>query len=141
MATEISGPSDRARSRASSSRLACHAASMVRRRSGRPGNAATASSAAWGASVGIGLRSAGTGSALARAISAASIIPADAIRAARLRRLGKGHQQGRLAERQSLRLLAEIRKRGGANPFEIAAIGGQAQIEREHFILGELPLD
>ena len=54
---------------------------------------------------------------------------------------GKRHQQRRLAEREPPRLLAEIGERGGANAFEIAAIGRETEIQREHLVLGQAALD
>ncbi len=121
----------------------------------RSGAAATTASAACGASIGIGLRPSGTGSSLARAISSAGTRPAAAMRSSTrsralraastersgrrmLRRLRQRHQQRRFGERQPARLLAEIGERGGADAFEIAAIGREAEIEREDLVLAEL---
>ena len=64
-----------------------------------------------------------------------------AIGPALLRRLRQGHQQGRLPERQAARLLAEIGERCRAHAFEIAAIGREAEIERQDLVLGERALD
>ncbi len=60
-----------------------------------------------------------------------------AVGPARFRRLRQRDQQRRLAERQPPRLLAEIGERGGAHAFEIAAVGREAEIEREDFVLAE----
>ena len=60
-----------------------------------------------------------------------------AIRPPRFRRLRQRHQQRRFAERQPARLLAEIGQRGGADAFEIAAIGRQRQIERQDLRLAQ----
>ena len=60
---------------------------------------------------------------------------ARAIRPAQLGRLRQRHQQRRLAERQPPRLLAEIGERGGADAFDIAAIGREIEIERENLSL------
>ena len=65
----------------------------------------------------------------------------EAIRAARFRRLRQRHQQRRLAEREPLRLLAEIGERRRPDAFEIAAIGGEAQVKRQHLVLTQVPLD
>src|SRR6516162_9951052 len=123
MAIEISDPSARARARARSSRLFCQTASMLScwTRSFRART--TASSAAIGASIGIGTRATGIGSALARAIGPACF-----------RRLRQRDQQRCLAEREPAGLLAEIGKRCGAHAFEIAAERGEAQVEIEHLI-------
>ena len=64
-----------------------------------------------------------------------------AIRPALLRRLRQGDQHGRLAQRQAARLLAEISERSRAHAFEVAAIGREAEIERQDFVLGERALD
>ncbi len=58
-----------------------------------------------------------------------------------LRRLRQRHQERGFRQRQPARLLAEIGERGGADAFQIAPIGGEAEIEREDLILAELPLD
>ena len=60
-----------------------------------------------------------------------------AVRPAQLRRLRQGDQQRRLGHRKPPRLLAEIGERCRANAFEIAAIGREAEIERQHLILGQ----
>ncbi len=57
------------------------------------------------------------------------------------RRLRQRHQQRRFRQRQSLRLLAEIGDRRGANALEIAAIRRQRQIQIENLIFCQLPLD
>ena len=131
---------------------------MVRRWIFRRGAAAMAWSAACGASTGIGLRPAGTASSLASATSSAGMRPASrdavehavarsargrdrAVRPAQLRRLRQRDQQRRLGHRQPARLLAEIGERRRANAFEIAAIGREAEIERQHLVLGERALE
>ena len=65
----------------------------------------------------------------------------EAVRPAKLRRLRQRHEEGGLAERQPLRLLAEIRERGRPDAFEISAIRRERQIEAEDFVLGEASLD
>ena len=120
----------------------------------RSGDAATASSAACGASIGIGVAppaparpsparsrrrgrrrqpppGRGRGRARARAAFGEAVGPP------RFRRLRQRHQQRRFAEGEPARLLAEIGERGGANAFDIAAIGRQLEIEREHLVLAE----
>ena len=151
----MSGPSARARSRASSSRFFCSVASMVRRWSGASGAAATTASAACGASIGIGLRPSAPARCLARAISSAGNDAGRgdavehavagvarrldrAVRAALLRRLRQRDQQRRLAQRQPPRLLAEIGERRGAHAFEVAAVGREAEVEREDLVLGRV---
>ena len=64
-----------------------------------------------------------------------------AIEPSGFRRLRQRHQQRRFRERQSLRLLAEIGDRGGANALEIAAIRRQRQIQIEDLVFCQLPLD
>ena len=64
-----------------------------------------------------------------------------AIRAADFRRLRQRHQQRRFRQRQPPRLLAEIGERGGANAFEIAAIGREAEVEREDLVLAQRALE
>src|SRR5262249_60586027 len=64
-----------------------------------------------------------------------------AVGTALLRRWRQGHQQRRLAQGQAARLLAEIGERGRARAFEIAAIGREAEIEREDLVLGERALE
>ena len=51
------------------------------------------------------------------------------IRPTQLWRLRQGHQQRGLGKRQPPRLLAEIGKRGGAHPFQVAAERCQAKVE------------
>ena len=121
---------------------------MVSRTSLPGGTSATARSAACGASIGMGRRPVGTGSALASAISSAGTLPergktvehavtrlsrarcGRAVRPPRLRRLRQRHQERRFAEREPPRLLAEIGQRGGADAFDIAAIRREIEIER-----------
>ena len=64
-----------------------------------------------------------------------------AVGPAGLGRLGQGDQQRLFAGRQGLGLMAEIGERGGADAFEIAAIGGQGQVGRQDLGLGEPRLD
>jgi hypothetical protein len=59
---------------------------------------------------------------------------------AQLGRLRQRHEQGRLGQRQAARLLAEIGERGCAHALQIAAEGGEAQIEPQDGVLGELAL-
>ena len=64
-----------------------------------------------------------------------------AVGAALFGQLRQRDQQGGFRDRQPLRLLAEIGERGGADAFEIAAIGRQRQVALEDLLLGEPPLD
>ena len=158
MATDRLAPSARARSRARSSRFCCSVASMVSRCRLRPGAAATTASAEWGASIGIGLRPSGTALALGRrhlvgrhqAGGGKAIEHAVArglrrrqrpIGPALLGRLRQCHQQRGFRQGQPARLLAEIGERGCPDAFEIAAIGREAEIEREDLILAQRVLD
>ena len=107
---------------------------------------------------GNGARACGTGSRFAAAASSALMIPraatrsstrsraaraasAEAVGPARLRRLRQRDQQRRLAERELLRLLAEIGERGGAHAFEIAAERREREIAVEHARLADRALD
>ena len=65
------------------------------------------------------------------------------IRPPDFRRLRQRDQQRGFRERQPPRLLAEIGQRCGANAFEIAAIGREAEVKREDLVLaqGALELD
>ena len=63
-----------------------------------------------------------------------------AVGAAPLRRLRQGDEQRRLGRVQPARLLAEIGERGGAHALDVAAIGGERQVELEDLVLGERPL-
>src|SRR5262249_49741019 len=158
IATEMLGPSARARSRASSSSAFCRVASIVRRCRVRSGAAATIASAACGASIGIGLRPVGTGSrppgagSSPRSTPAAAGRPAGgdaveytvargarrrggAVGPAQLRRLRQRHQQRLLGEAEAARLLAEIGERGGPDAFKIAAVRRETEIEREDLVL------
>ena len=65
----------------------------------------------------------------------------EAIRPAQLRRLRQGHEQGCFAEREPARLLAEIRERGGPDPFQIAAIRGEREVEVEDLVLAQDALE
>ena len=58
-----------------------------------------------------------------------------------LGRLGKCYEECRLAGRQAARLLAEIGERGGAHALEIAAEGGERQVDREDLRLGVTSLE
>ena len=60
-----------------------------------------------------------------------------AVRPARLGRLRQGDQQRLLAVGQALRLVAEVGEAGGAHALQIAAVGRQRQVERQHLALGE----
>ena len=64
-----------------------------------------------------------------------------AVGPSRLRRLGKGDEKRTLGGREPLRLLAEIGKRGGACALDVAAIGGERQVEIEDLLLREALLD
>ena len=75
--------------------------------------------------------------AVARGMRAGEV----AVGPAALRQLRQRHQQGRLRQRQPLRLLAEIGERGGADAFEVAAIGRQRQIALQDLALAHAPLD
>ena len=59
----------------------------------------------------------------------------------RLGRLRDRDQQCGFAEREPSRLLAEIGMRGRAHAFQVAAVGGEREIEREDVVLGELALE
>ncbi len=63
-----------------------------------------------------------------------------AVGPARLGRLRQRDEQRRLAVTEAARLLAEIGQRGGAQAFEIAAIGRQRQIQVEDLAFGKTPL-
>jgi hypothetical protein len=60
-----------------------------------------------------------------------------AVRSASLGRLRQGDQQGLLAVGQAGRLVAEIAEAGGPRAFQIAAIGGQGQVQRQDLALGQ----
>ena len=64
-----------------------------------------------------------------------------AIGPAHFRRLRDRDQHRGLAERKAPRLLAEIGERCGARAFEIAAVGREAEIEREDLVLGQRALE
>ena len=151
-------PRPRARSATSASSRAWRAASSVvaispvpggRRRGGRRG-AGRARGRAGGRS--------GTGSVRAAAASAGSRTPAAAARgedavAAGARRLGRavgpaglgglrqGDEEGRLGGRQAARLLAEPGEARGADALEVAAVGGEGEVEREDRVLVEPALE
>ena len=115
----------------------------------RPALRATAASAAWAASIGNGRRAVGTARPRGRAASvgAISAVRGDARQHAvagargRPRRTRSGRRvsgdcgsatsRAASAERQALRLLAEIGERGGAHALEIAAIGREREVEVE----------
>ena len=145
----------RARSRARSSRFFCKPASMVsrwtlrlrqrrdrliggmrRQRRHRPARARQRAS-----SLASAISSAGTLPALAmRSSTRSRAAPrriGRTVRPAQLRRLRQRDQQRRLGKRKPLRLLAEIGERGGAHAFEIAAIGRERQVKREHLVLAQ----
>ena len=121
----------------------------------RAGAAATAWSAACGASIGIGRRAgrhrlalgqrdlvgrdaAGRGDAVEHAVARARARPRPSGRAgAASGDCGSATSSAASRERQPARLLAEIGERGGADAFEIAAIGRERQIEREHLVLAQ----
>ena len=84
---------------------------------------------------------AGGGDAVEHAVARVARGADRAVGTALFRRLRQSDQQRRLAQRQAARLLAEIGERSGADAFEIAAIGREAEIEREDFVLGEGALD
>jgi len=65
----------------------------------------------------------------------------EAIGAPRLGRLGKRHQQRALGGGEPLRLLAEIGERRGAGALDVAAIGGEHEVEVEDLLLGEAALE
>ena len=60
-----------------------------------------------------------------------------AVRAARLRRLRQGDQQGLLAIGQAGGLMAEIAEAGRPRALQIAAIGRQGQVQRQDLALGQ----
>ena len=60
-----------------------------------------------------------------------------AIRPAQFRRLRQRDQQCRFRQRKLARLLAEIGERGGADAFQVAAIGCQRQVKRKNLVLAE----
>ena len=97
--------------------------------------------------LGLGLRDLGVGEQAARrdavehAVARAPRRLGGAVGPARFRRLRQRDEQRRLAQREPPRLLAEIGERGGADAFEIAAIGREAEVEREHLVLGERALE
>ena len=97
--------------------------------------------------LGLRLRDLGVGEQAARrdavehAVARAPRRLGGAVRPPRLRRLRQRDEQRRLAERQPPRLLAEIGERGGADAFEIAAIGREAQVKGEHLVLGQRALE
>ena len=64
----------------------------------------------------------------------------EAIWPAQLGRLRQRHEEGRFRQRQAPRLLAEVGERGRAHAFEIAAEGGEAEIESQDSVLGQLVL-
>ena len=57
------------------------------------------------------------------------------------RRLRQGHEQGRLADREPLRLAAEIRKARRPHALDIAAIRGKPQVKIEDASLAHPPFD
>ena len=65
----------------------------------------------------------------------------EAVRPAELGRLRQRHEECGLAERQPLRLLAEIRERGCPDAFEISAVRRERQIEAEDLVLAQLALE
>ena len=84
---------------------------------------------------------AGVRRALEHAVARGLRALGEAIRPAQFRRLRQRHQERRLAERQLARLLAEIGERRGADAFEIAAVGRERQIKREHLRLAQMPFE
>ena len=65
----------------------------------------------------------------------------EAIGPAQLRRLRQGDEQSCFAEREPARLLAEIGERGGPDPFEIAAVRGEREVEVEDLVLAQNALE
>src|SRR4029453_8609969 len=61
----------------------------------------------------------------------------EAVGAAELRRLWQCDEEGRLAERQSPRFFAEIGERSRPDPFEIAAIRCEREIEAQDLVLAQ----
>ena len=162
MASEIFGPSvaasARSRSRASSSRLFCSAASIVSRNSCAAGDLrdrlhrrhaapASASDGAPPAPARIWrARSrrpapARRGKAVEHTVARRARRLGRAIRPPQFRRLRQSDKQRRFGKRKLPRLLAEIDERGGADALDIAAIGREIEIERENFVLGQRALD
>jgi hypothetical protein len=52
---------------------------------------------------------------------------------AAFRRLGQGDEQSGFGGGQAARFLAEVAQRRGAQSLDVAAIGGEGQVEREDF--------
>ena len=63
-----------------------------------------------------------------------------AIRAAHFRRLRDRHQERSLGNAEPVRFFPEIGKRRRADAFEITAIGGKLEVERQDLTLAERPL-
>ena len=74
---------------------------------------------------------AGRDGALEHAVARAAGGLGIAVGAAHFRRLRQGDEQRRLADREPARLLAEVGERGGAHALDVAAEGGEAEVERE----------
>ena len=158
MATESRGPSARARSRARSSRLFCSGAWMVSRWIARPGDRghdrvgrmrrqhrhrppALRDGLLLGALDLVGRHDARRRQPVEHAIARGARGGDGAIRPADFRRLRQRDQQRGFRERQPPRLLAEIGERCGADAFEIAAIGREAEVEREDLVLAQRALE
>ena len=89
----------------------------------------------------VGAEQAMTRHAVEHAVARAHRRSVEAVRPAKLRRLRQRHEKRRLAERQPLRLLAEIRERGCPDAFEISAIRRERQIEAKDLVLAQLALE
>ena len=89
----------------------------------------------------VGAEQAVTRHAVEHAVAGAHGRGMEAVRPAKLRRLRQRHEKRGLAERQPLRLLAEIRERGCPDAFEISAIRRERQIEAKDLVLAELALE
>ncbi len=83
----------------------------------------------------VGRNAAGVRDAIEHAVARAMRDLGRAIGPAHFGRLRDRDQQRGFGERKALRLLAEIGMRGRAHAFEIAAIGREAEIEREDVVL------
>ena len=89
----------------------------------------------------VGRHLAGRGETIEHTVARGARHRGRAIRPALLRRLRQRDEERGFAKRKMARFLAEISERRGANALDIAAIGRNLEIEREHLVLVQHALD
>ena len=152
------GRAPRARSATSASRLAWSGASRVVAIPAAPGWAAARRSARWGARAGKGRRAVGTGSraggggllggedaggggAGEDAVAGGAGGLGRAVGAAGLGGLRERDEEGGLGGGEAAGLLAEPGEARGAHALEVAAVGGEGEVEPEDRVLVEAALE